>query len=71
MDANLRYWQGVVRAAEADLDAVTTNSELKIAARRLMRARQQLAILLQDQPEAHASSRVPRQPRKRRPRKRS
>jgi hypothetical protein len=39
MNAHLRYWKSVVQAAEAELDAATTNSELKLAARRLLRAR--------------------------------
>jgi hypothetical protein len=46
MNANLRYWKSVVRAAEAELDAATTNSELKLAARRLLRARGHLKTLL-------------------------
>jgi hypothetical protein len=45
MIANLRYWKSVVRAAEAELDAATTNSELKLAARRLLRAREYLKTL--------------------------
>ena len=45
MNANLRYWKSVVQAAEAELDAATTNSELKLAARRLLRARQYLMTL--------------------------
>ena len=45
MNANLRYWKSVVRAAEAELDAATTNSELKLAARRLLRAREYLKTL--------------------------
>jgi hypothetical protein len=45
MNANLRYWKSVVQAAEAELDAATTNSELKLAARRLLRARQYLQTL--------------------------
>ena len=45
MNANLRYWKGVVQAAEAELDAASTNSELKLAARRLLRARQYLKTL--------------------------
>ena len=42
MNANLRYWKSVVQAAEAELDAATTNSEVKLAARRLLRAREYL-----------------------------
>jgi hypothetical protein len=45
MNANLRYWKSVVQAAEAELDAATTNSELKLAARRLLRARESLKTL--------------------------
>jgi hypothetical protein len=45
MNANLRYWKSVVQAAEAELDAATTNSELKLAARRLLRARQYVKML--------------------------
>jgi hypothetical protein len=46
MNTNLRYWKSVVQAAEAELDAATTNSELKLAARRLLRARAYLKTLL-------------------------
>jgi hypothetical protein len=45
MTANLRYWRSIVRDAEAALDAATCLSELKIAASRLMRAREALARL--------------------------
>ena len=45
MNAHLRYWKSVVQAAEAELDAATTNSELKLAARRLLRAREYLKTL--------------------------
>jgi hypothetical protein len=45
MSANLRYWKSVVQAAEAELDAATTNSQLKLAARRLLRARQYVQTL--------------------------
>jgi hypothetical protein len=45
MNAHLRYWKSVVQAAEAELDAATTNSELKLAARHLLRARQYLKTL--------------------------
>jgi hypothetical protein len=48
MNANLRYWKSVVQAAEAELDAATTNSELKLAARRLLRARAHLKTLATD-----------------------
>jgi hypothetical protein len=44
MNAHLRYWKSIVQAAEAELDA-TTNSELKLAARHLLRARQYLKTL--------------------------
>jgi hypothetical protein len=54
MNANLRYWKSVVQAAEAELDAATTNSQLKLAARRLLRARQYLQTL--------ATKRSPRRP---------
>jgi hypothetical protein len=47
MTSNLRYWRAVVRSAEAALDAATGLSEVKIAARQLMRARQALASLEQ------------------------
>jgi hypothetical protein len=50
MNACLRYWQAVLRAAEAELDAATTNSDLRIAARKVMRARRQLAHLSAHQP---------------------
>jgi hypothetical protein len=45
VNAHLRYWKSVVQAAEAELDAATTNSQLKLAARRLLRARQYLKTL--------------------------
>jgi hypothetical protein len=45
MNANLRYWKSVVQAAEAELEAATTNSELKLAARRLLRARRYVKTL--------------------------
>jgi hypothetical protein len=45
MNANLRYWKSVVQAAEAELEVATTNSQLKLAARRLLRARQYLKTL--------------------------
>ena len=45
MNADLRYWKSVVQAAEAELEAATTNSELKLAARRLLRARQYVKTL--------------------------
>ena len=44
MNAHLRYWKSIVQAAEAELDD-TTNSELKLAARHLLRARQYLKTL--------------------------
>jgi hypothetical protein len=50
MNVNLRYWKSVVRAAEAELDAATTNSELKLAARRLLRAREYLKRLAMKRP---------------------
>jgi hypothetical protein len=37
MNANLRHWKSFVQAAEAELEAAT-NSELKLAARGLLRA---------------------------------
>ena len=45
MNANLRYWKSVVQAAEAELEAATTNSEVKLAARRLLRARRYVKTL--------------------------
>jgi hypothetical protein len=50
MNANLRYWKSVVQAAEAELDAAATNSELKLAASRLLRARQYLKTLATKRP---------------------
>ena len=50
MNVNLRYWKSVVQAAEAELDAATTNSEVKLAARRLLRARQYLKTLATKRP---------------------
>jgi hypothetical protein len=55
MNANLRYWKSVVQAAEAELDAAATNSELKLAARRLLRARAYLKTL--------STKPLPRRPR--------
>jgi hypothetical protein len=49
--SNLRYWQAVLRAAEAELDAAATNSDLRIAARKFVRARRQVARLAKHQPE--------------------
>ena len=51
MTPNLRYWQAVLRAAEAELDAAATNSDLRIAARKFVRARRQVARLAKHQPE--------------------
>jgi hypothetical protein len=45
MNANLRYWKSVVQAAEAELDTAATNSQLKLAVRRLLRARQYVKTL--------------------------
>jgi hypothetical protein len=50
MNADVRYWKSVVQAAEAELDAATTNSELKVAARRLLRAREYLKTLAATRP---------------------
>jgi hypothetical protein len=50
MNANLYYWKSVVQEAEAELDAATTNSELKLAARRLLRAREYLKMLAMKRP---------------------
>jgi hypothetical protein len=50
VNAHLRYWKSVVQAAEAELDAATTNSELKLAARRLLRAREYLKSLATKRP---------------------
>jgi hypothetical protein len=50
MKIELRYWQAVLRAAEADLDAATTNADLQIAAQRFMRARRQVIRLAKQQP---------------------
>jgi hypothetical protein len=52
MNANLRYWKSVVQAAEAELEAATTNSELKLAARRFLRARQYVKTLSNKRPAA-------------------
>ena len=51
MTPNLRYWQAVLRAAEAELDAAATNSDLRIAARKFVRARRPVARLAKHQPE--------------------
>jgi hypothetical protein len=61
----LRYWQAVLRAAEAELDAATSNADLKIAARRFMRARRQVAMLEQAHP--HHSAQPPARRRRRPP----
>jgi hypothetical protein len=50
MNANLRYWKSVVQAAEAELEAATTNSEVKLAARRLLRARGYVKTLSNKRP---------------------
>jgi hypothetical protein len=57
MKANLRYWQAVLRAAQAELDAATTNSALKIAARNFMRARRQVAWLTKQEASPTAKPR--------------
>jgi hypothetical protein len=64
MNVNLRYWKSVVQAAEAELDAATTNSELKLAARRLLRARQYLKTLTMKRPRRRPQtiSRATRRP---------
>lgn len=56
MTANVRYWRSLVRDAEAELDAASCLSEVKIAAGRLMRAREALAWLEQ---AANAGDRSP------------
>jgi hypothetical protein len=48
VNPELRYWHDLVRAAEAELDAANTNSDLKLAAQRLMRARRRLLVLTQE-----------------------
>jgi hypothetical protein len=50
MNADVRYWKSIIQAAEAELDAATTNSELKLAARRLLRARDYLKALGTNRP---------------------
>ena len=65
MNPELRYWQAVLHAAEAELDAATTLSDLKRAARRLMRARRHLATLLAQHSAAHRAK--PLTHRRRRP----
>lgn len=59
MNPELRYWQAVLRAAEAELDAATTNSDLQVAARRFMRARRHLTRLTK-----HEASRAAKRPRR-------
>jgi hypothetical protein len=59
MNANLRYWKSVAQAAEAELDAATTNSELKLAARRLLRARHYVKILATKRPRRRPQT-IPR-----------
>ena len=59
MNANVRYWKSVVQAAEAELDAATTNSELKLAARRLLRAREYLKTLMMKRPRRRPQT-IPR-----------
>ena len=66
MNPELRYWQAVVRAAEAALDSANTNSDLKLAARRLMRARRYLASLLAQQ-HAPSPTQAPARRRRRPP----
>ena len=59
MNANLRYWKSVVQAAEAELEAATTNSQLKLAASRLLRARQYVKTLMVKRPRRRQDT-VPR-----------
>lgn len=66
MTANLRYWQAVLRDAEAELDAASTNSDLRIAAGKLMRARRQVSRLTQSRPELRANGARPARRRKKR-----
>jgi hypothetical protein len=61
MNANLRYWKSVVQEAEAEVDAATTNSELKLAARRLLRARQYIKTVSSKRPRRTKPSRRQRQ----------
>jgi hypothetical protein len=49
--SNLRYWQAVLRAAEAKLDAAATNGDLRIAARKFVRARRQVVRLAKHRAE--------------------
>lgn len=59
MNANLRYWQAVLKAAEAELDAAVTLTDLRSAARRLVRARRQVAQLSASQPRKTRKRRYP------------
>jgi hypothetical protein len=59
MKANLRYWKSVVQAAEAELEAATTNSELKLAARRLLRARQHVKTVSAKRPHRSPKPSLP------------
>jgi hypothetical protein len=45
MNANVTYWQSVLREAERDLDAATVKSTVNAAGRKLMRARRELRAL--------------------------
>jgi hypothetical protein len=45
MNANVTYWQSVLRNAERDLDAATLKSAVNAAGRKLLRARRELRAL--------------------------
>lgn len=65
VNPEIRHWHDLARAAEAELDAATTHADLKLAARRLMRARRRLLALLP--PHETANPGTPRTRRHRRP----
>jgi hypothetical protein len=59
MTSHLRYWQAVLRAAEAELDAAATNSDLRIAARYFVHARRQVARLAKHRAEVRIKRSMP------------
>jgi hypothetical protein len=62
MSANLRHWKSVLQAAAAELEAATTNSELKLAARRFLRARQYVKTLSNKRPRRSAKPSLRQKP---------
>jgi hypothetical protein len=59
MNASLRYWQAVLRAAEAELDAASTQTDLRLAARKFVRARREVIRCAKPSPHLGAKRRMP------------